>query len=178
MTGREIEAVARLLRVRNAVDRELAALIDRPATPEDLGEWIAATLFDIELHDPASGPGPDGVFAGGALAGRSVDIRWYMNRETTVDLAPADRPDFCLVMTGPLSESATAPGAVRPLCVDEVHLFDVAALVASLTERGAAVGPASEVRKQEWTAAQIYPAAAEHFPLSTEQLRALALLRA
>lgn len=41
---------ASLLRERNAIDAELARLIQRPMTSGHLGEWIAAQVFDIELE--------------------------------------------------------------------------------------------------------------------------------
>ncbi len=56
-----------LLRERNAIDAELARLIQRPMTSGHLGEWIAARVFDIELEDPAVAAGIDGRFRSGPL---------------------------------------------------------------------------------------------------------------
>jgi hypothetical protein len=56
---------AALLRERNAVDGELAQLIQRPMTSGHLGEWIAAQIFDIELEPSAVAAGIDGRFRSG-----------------------------------------------------------------------------------------------------------------
>lgn len=177
MTDHEYEAVARLLRVRNAIDHELAQLINRPVTTGHLGEWIAAKIFEIELHERASHKGSDGIFTTGRLAGRSVNVKWYTKRENSLDMSSSSRPDVYLVMTGPFSSLVTSRGSARPLCVDEVYLFDAEELARALVQRGAAVGYAASVRKQEWVEAQIYPATSALLPLSSDQRAALALLR-
>jgi hypothetical protein len=177
MDDQQYEAVARLLRVRNAIDLELAQLIERPVTTGHLGEWIAAKVFGIALHERASHKGSDGTFTTGPLAGRSVNIKWYTKRENSLDMSSSARPDYYLVMTGPFSNLATSRGSARPLCVEEVYLFDAEALVRALTERGASVGYASSVRVKEWSDAQVYPTSVDFFPLSDEQRAALSLLK-
>src|SRR4051794_10887323 len=42
--------LADLLREKNAIDREIAAVLGRPALQGHAGEYIAAAVFDIELH--------------------------------------------------------------------------------------------------------------------------------
>src|SRR5260370_21687909 len=63
-TLRAVEAdslarAAALLRERNAIDAELARLIQRPMTSGHLAEWIAAQVFDIELAASAVAAGLD-----------------------------------------------------------------------------------------------------------------------
>lgn len=176
MTDHEFEAVARLLRVRNAVDHELANLIDRPVTTGHLGEFIAAKIFGISLHERASHRGSDGVFGSGRLAGRSVNIKWYTKRENSLDMSSSSRPDFYLVMTGPYSALATSRGSQRPLCVHEVYLFEAEELAQAIEQRGTSVGVAAGVRQQEWADAQIYPKMSELLPLTDDQRSALELL--
>jgi hypothetical protein len=53
---------AALLRECNAIDAEMAQLIDRPMTSGHLGEWIAAHVFDIELEASAVAASIDGRF--------------------------------------------------------------------------------------------------------------------
>jgi hypothetical protein len=72
---------AALLRERNAIDAELAHLIQRPMTSGHLGEWIAAQVFDIELEASAFAEAIDGRFRSGTLRGRTVNIKWYLKRE-------------------------------------------------------------------------------------------------
>lgn len=54
--------IAHLLRERNAIDEEIAAVTHRPMTSGHLGEWIAAQIFDIQLERSAVAAGIDGTF--------------------------------------------------------------------------------------------------------------------
>lgn len=52
--------LAALIRKRNEIDLEMAGLLGRPATAGNLGEFIAAAIFDIELAPTGVNPGHDG----------------------------------------------------------------------------------------------------------------------
>jgi hypothetical protein len=54
--------VAALLRERNAIDVQLAQIMNRPMTSGHLGEWIATRVFDVELEASAVAAGIDGCF--------------------------------------------------------------------------------------------------------------------
>ncbi|MEV4662762.1 hypothetical protein AB0J85_12510 [Micromonospora echinofusca] len=58
-----LRQLAALLRTRDELDARIAALTGRSARPGDVGEFIAAQVFDIELADTAVQAGYDGVFA-------------------------------------------------------------------------------------------------------------------
>jgi hypothetical protein len=118
----EADSLARaaaLLRERNAIDAELARLIDRPMTSGHLGEWIAAHVFDIELEASAVAAGIDGRFRSGPLQGWTVNIKWYLKREGLLDTTESAALDYYLVLTGPpsaavSSRGTTGPGAWKP----------------------------------------------------------------
>ncbi|WFG42339.1 hypothetical protein [Pseudonocardia alni] len=173
----EYEGVARLIRVRNAVDRELAGMIERPMTTGHLGEWLASRIFGIDLHARASHAGSDGTFSTGPMTGKSVNIKWYLKREGSLDVSLTTPPDVYLVLTGPHSTATTSRGELRPLTIDNVYLFDHSDLVDALSERGAKIGIASSVVKSQWADAEVYPAESPLLPLSEEQRTALGLLR-
>ena len=63
--------VADLLRQRNSIDADLAAVISRPVTAGHLGEWIASRIFDIGLEESAAAQGLDGRFRSGPLFQRT-----------------------------------------------------------------------------------------------------------
>jgi hypothetical protein len=46
-----LERLAELLRERNRISTEIAALIGRLALNSHVGEYIASQVFDIELYD-------------------------------------------------------------------------------------------------------------------------------
>jgi hypothetical protein len=119
-----LERVAVLLRERNAIDAELAQLIQRPMTSGHLGEWIAAQVFDIELETSAAAASIDGRFRAGPLHDRTVNIKWYPKREGLLDTTAAAEPDYYLVLTGPPSAAASSRGTTRPWCIQAVFLFD------------------------------------------------------
>lgn len=107
--------LAALVRQRNAIDEEIAALIGRPALPGRIGELIAAEVFDIELERSAAAAGYDGVFRSGHLAGATVNVKFYPKREGLLDI-PEAVPDYFLVLTGPRSAAAASSvGTTRPL---------------------------------------------------------------
>jgi hypothetical protein len=169
-------ALASLLRRRNSVDAEIARLIGRPALQGHIGEFIAAEVFDIELHTSATNTGHDGVFRSGPLAGRTVDVKWYARREGILDL-PRHPADHLLVLTGAAGPAGSSAGTHRPLVVEEVFLFDVEALVARLRERGVAQGIATSVRLEEWERARVWPAPGSGAPLELDAAQRARLRR-
>lgn len=175
----KVRELAAMLRERNDIDARIAQLIGRPALVGHLGEWIASAVFDIELEKSASAKALDGRFRAGPLAGRTVNIKWYGKREGMLDTSDDEALDYYLVLTGPKAASMTSVGGVRPFAISNVYLFDARALRRDRHERGTASGTASSVRRQLWTAAEIYPACASDSPitLSAEQQSALEQFR-
>lgn len=148
---------AALLRERNAIDAEIAQLIQRPMTSGHLGEWIAAQVFDIELEASAVAAGIDGRFRSGPLRARTVNIKWYLKREGLLDTTDSSALDYYLVLTGPSSAAGSSRGTTRPWRIDAVFLFDARQLRSEQITQGVKRGTASSILKQQWTAAEIYP---------------------
>jgi hypothetical protein len=153
----QLAVLAELIRSKNAIDNQIAALVNRPALPGHVGEFIAARIFGIRLYSSATHAHSDGEFIDGALAGRTVNVKWYLKREGGVDLTPDCDCDFHLVMTGPQSWAIRTEGATRPWIITSVHLFDTQQLIADQRARGVQVGVASSAREAQWHAAEIYP---------------------
>jgi hypothetical protein len=148
----ETDSLARaaaLLRERNAIDAELAQLIQRPMTSGHLGEWIAAQVFDIELEASAVAAGIDGRFRSGPLQGRTVNVKWYLKREGLLDTTESVALDYYLVLTGPPSVAASSRGTTRPWCIEAVFLFDARQLRSEQITRGVKRGVASSVLRQQ-----------------------------
>jgi hypothetical protein len=160
---------AALLRERNAVDGELARLIQRPMTSGHLGEWIAAQIFDIKLEPSAAAAGIDGRFRSGALQGRTVNIKWYLKREGVLDTTESTALDYYLVLSGPPSAAVSSRGTTRPWCIEAVFLFEARQLRSEQIMRGVKRGVASSIIKQQWAAAEIYPSPANAQLIVTSQ---------
>ncbi|SOC49331.1 hypothetical protein SAMN05660748_2052 [Blastococcus aggregatus] len=176
MDHEALRRVADLLDERNRVDGEIAALIQRPMTSGHLGEWIAAEIFDIALEKSATSAALDGYFRSGPLQHRSVNVKWYLQREGIVDLTSPTVPDDYLVMTGPTSAATSSHGRKRPWRIDSVYLFDATQLRDDLVARGRKVGTASSVRAELWAQAEIYPEPANsRWVLTEDQVEALRL---
>jgi hypothetical protein len=169
----DLQRIAKLLRERNAIDDQIAEITKRPMVAGHLGEWIAAQVFDIELELSAVATAIDGRFRSGPLAGRTVNIKWYLKREGLLDMTMSDLLDEYLVMTGPVSAAMSSRGQTRPWRIDAVYLFDARALRADLLERGRRVGVASSVRAERWKEAEIYPQDNPRLPLSAPAREAL-----
>ncbi len=151
----DLERVAQLVHERNEIDRRIHAIVRRAVVHGHLGEYIAGGVFDLAINDNASTPGVDGVFMSGALAGATVNVKWYGRREGILDLSEVHTPQYYLVMTGPTGVGAR--GGLRPLVIDAVHLFNAKQLLDQQRSRGAKIGVASSVPKGLWDAAQVFP---------------------
>ena len=154
---RELIRLAELLRIKNEVESEIASIVGRPAIIGHVGEYIASRVFKVKLEQSASQKGIDGYFVDGALAGSSVNIKWYTKRNGLLDLNPNALADFYLVLTGPRSSASSSKGATLPWVIEEVFLFDSEQLIQNLKVRGVKVGVATSVVTDQWEAGQIYP---------------------
>ena len=96
-----MEHLASLIQQRNAVDKEIAAVIGRPALSGHFGEFIVTQVFDVELHDSAVQKGSDGRFTNASHEGKTVEIKYYPKLEGLLDMKTDSQPDFYLVLTGP-----------------------------------------------------------------------------
>jgi hypothetical protein len=154
--------LAELIKEKNVVDGKIASILGRPAQVGHAGEYIAAALLGIQLHQSASHASSDGRFLQGPLTGRSVDIKWYLKHEGTLDLNPTTPPDYYFVLVGPKSASASSRGAVRPWVIESVFLFDASQILAVLRPRGIKLGIATSVASELWIRAEIYPVQQNH----------------
>jgi hypothetical protein len=174
MSAESLGHLAKLLKARNTIDAEIAALIGRPPEKGHLGEYIAARVFRIQLMDSAAYKGIDGHFSEGALAGKSVNIKYYGKREGLLAMSAVGSPDYYLVLAGPKSSALSSKGLTRPFVITSVYLFAHEALVAAITAKLDPV--ATSVRAHLWQAAEVYPVASNaHLPLTDEQRDLLAL---
>ena len=153
----DLVRLAELIRARNAVARDIATLIGRPAQLGHIGEHIASRIFGIALEGSASRKSVDGRFADGPLVNRSVNVKWYAKQEGVLDLTPEALPDFYLVLAGPRSLAESSRGGVRPWIIESVHLFESKELMGVLRARGVKMGIATSVAQGLWEAAEVYP---------------------
>lgn len=147
----DLERLAELAWIKNNADAAIAELIGRPSAPGNIGEFVAAKIFAIQLMTSGSHPGHDGVFTAGALAGKTVNIKTYSRHESVLDISPHPC-DYYLVLTGPAGQAR-----LLPWVIDSVFLFERDELLATLTARGVKIGVATSVRKTDWESARIFP---------------------
>jgi hypothetical protein len=172
----DLDQLARLLRHRNTIDEEIAGIIGRPMTAGHLGEWIAARVFQVDLKRSAVAAAIDGRFMSGPLRGRTVNVKWYLKREGTLDVTESAALDYYLVFTGPASAASSSRGATRPWCIASVYLFDARRLLGELRARGVKTGVAASVRAAQWAEAEVFPRVnSELLPVGPEQARLLRL---
>ena len=154
--ARDLDQLARLIAARNDWERETSAIIGRPALIGNLGEYIAAQVFNIRLHKSGSHQASDGLFVDGPLAGQTVNVKWYARQEVSLDLAPGC-PDVDLVLAGPRATAALRGDPGRPWLFDSAHLFLAGRLIEQL--RDVKLGVATSIRRALWDAAELYPVA-------------------
>lgn len=166
----ELRRLANLIRKKNEVDGAIAQLIDRPALAGDIGEYVAARVFGIELEPPGSHATHDGVFRDPPLAGKTVNVKTYSRNEWILDFS-GHHCDYYLVMTGP-----SGPSRDRAWAIDTVYLFDTVELLMRLKSRRVKIGVATSVLLEDWEDARIFPArGGAPLHLSKAQVAALKL---
>lgn len=171
-----LEEVARLIRARNTIDAEVAAITGRPLVAGHLGEWIASEIFDIELEASAVAKAIDGRFRSGPLVGLTVNVKWYGKLEGILDMSEDPTLDVYLVMAGSRGKAGSSRGTTRPLSIESVHLFRADELLANARQRAVKIGVATSIRSETWRAAEIFPSAANPvYELSDQQRELLAL---
>lgn len=167
-----MQNLAELVKQKNRADGKIAEVIGRPALQGHFGEFMAAEILGIELHGSAVQKGSDGYFAGGPLAGGTVNIKYYPKNEGLLDMNVDGPPHFYLVLTGPRSAAVSSRGKVRPWVIEAVYLFEATSLEQRLTSK---IGIATSVRREFWDAAEVYPRNNPAFPLTESQCETLAL---
>lgn len=172
----DLALLSQLLKERNAADNRIAGLIHRPVQLGHVGEYLAQEIFGVQLHSSAVHRGSDGLFRDGALAGCSVDVKWYMKNEGLLDVNPNCECDYYLVLTGPRGPAQSSRNTVRPWVIEAVYLFNARELIAALSATGVKIGVATSVRRAAWDGAEIYPTPRNPaLVLSDDQRRMLAL---
>lgn len=170
--------LSELVKTKNAVDSEIASIIERPANIGHAGEFIAAEVFGIQLEESASHKGSDGYFKNGPLAGRSVNIKWFAKHTGLLDLNPDSLPDFYLVLTGPRTAAGSSRGTTLPWVIEKVFLFNSIGLKLELQGRGVKLGVATSVIARLWEDAEIYPELHnKQLVLTKDQCEELSLFR-
>ncbi|HEX2713341.1 MAG TPA: hypothetical protein VHM88_14170, partial [Candidatus Acidoferrales bacterium] len=89
--------------------------------------------------------------------GRSVNVKWYGKQEGVLDLHARRPPEYYLALTGPAGSATSSRGATRPWVIQSVYLFEAQPLLADLRARDVKIRTGSSVRRELWTAAEIYP---------------------
>jgi hypothetical protein len=122
----QITRLAELLKARNSIDAEIAAITGRPMTSGHLGEWIASRVFGIELEPSAAAAAIDGRFRSAPFAGMTVNVKWYLKREGLLDMSSSPALDSYLVLAGPASAAASSRGSTRqrPACEAQTLITD------------------------------------------------------
>jgi hypothetical protein len=147
-----LEHLAELIRAKNDADLAIARMLGRPALSGNIGEFVAARVFGIDLMAAGNHAGYDGMFRDPPLAGNTVNIKTYSRNEWILDIG-RHPCDYYLVLSGP-----TGQARVRPWVIDSVYLFDSEDLLPKLRARGIKISVATSVRKEFWEPARIFPA--------------------
>ncbi len=171
-----LEKLAELIKNKNLIEEQISSIIERPAFPGHIGEFIASHIFDIALHESAIKKGSDGKFNSGTLMGRSVNVKLYSKQSGILDLNLQFPSEYYLVLTGPKSFAVSSRGQYKPMIINSVFLFETTKLFDELKQRGVKIGIAASLTREQWNKAEIYPNQTNNILiLSNEQQNQLAL---
>ncbi len=152
-----LSTLAGLLRMRRSTDAEISKLIGRRADKGPIGEFIASEIFDIQLHSSATHRGSDGIFRGGSLAEKTVNVKMYTDDGNGLDINEKAILDYYLVLWGPAPSPFQAPRRSTVSIIESVYVFDSEKLLPRLRASGVKLGLNTSVRKEDWESAEIYP---------------------
>jgi len=152
-----LDTLSALVLEHNKIAEQITHVIGRPAQLGHVGEYLASSLFDVELAPAANNRLVDGHFRGGLLKGRSVDVKMYPVRENVLDMHETAIPDFFLVFAGPKGSAVSSKKKGRPWVIDGIYLFDAAAISAMLRAAGRRPGTGTSVAQSHWDVAEVYP---------------------
>ena len=110
----DLKQLAKLIDTRNQIEREITALVGRPAAIGHIGEYIASRVFNIALEESASHKSSDGYFREEPLKGHTVNIKWFAFQEGLLDITPESLPDYYLVLAGLKSGTMTPVSVFVP----------------------------------------------------------------
>lgn len=169
----DLPRLASLIKSHNTVDRNIATLIGRTAHVSNVGEYLASTIFHIELEDAGKHRGYDGRFTHGPLSGQSVDVQWHPKHDGQFAIKVDALPDYYLILTGP---EASSPATASPWLIEHIYLFHAATLLAALRERGVQIGSSTSVTGPLWERAEIYPVPRNQRLVLTAEERSMLVL--
>ncbi|GAA4974124.1 DUF6998 domain-containing protein [Actinoplanes utahensis] len=166
--------LATLLRERDGIEKRIADMTGRSARQGDVGEFIAAEVFGIELARNAVQAGHDGWFRSGPLRDRSVNVKAYTSLADGIDISPHPCDYYLVLDAGRRTGSGVRHHRWR---ITEVLLFDARRLLAEFAARGVKVGYATSLRVADRAAARLYPTSGPGalLDLTVEQRAALDL---
>lgn len=165
--------LASLIKSRNTIDGKIADLIGRSAQINHVGEYIAASIFNIAFEEEGKRRGYDGRFVRGQLAGSTVDVQWRLRHDGLLNIRLDAYPDYYLILTGPESPQSTL---ASPWSIAFAFLFNAQELLNALKERGVQIGSGTSVTGPLWERAEIYPVPRNsRFVLSDEERKLLFL---
>lgn len=149
--------LAEFIKIKNKIDAEISRLVGRPALVSHVGEYLAARIFGVQLVDSASNKAIDGYFCTGPLAGKSVNVKWYLKQDCLLAINPNSIPDYYLILSGPITPAGSSRGTTRPWVIDHVYLFNAIDLITRLRQRGTKFSEATSIIRSFWEEAEIYP---------------------
>lgn len=169
-----LDELADLIRRKNAIDADIAAIVGRPAQMGHVGEHVAAEIFwhcarafsinevhrRLLRHGSLGGPVSQHqvVRETGGVAGSCAQL--------PPGLLPSDDRT-----QGPAMSSR---GGVRPWLISHVFLFESTNLYDALDRTGSKIGVATSVRAHLWAEAELFPEQRNpSLPLTSDQRNAL-----
>jgi hypothetical protein len=165
--------LASLVKSRNTIDGKIADLIGRSAQINHVGEYIAASIFNIVFEEEGKLRGYDGRFVQGPLAGSTVDVQWRLRHDGLLNIRLDAYPDYYFILTGPENAQSTL---ASPWSIAFAFLFPAQELLNALKERGVQIGSGTSVTGPLWERAEIYPVPRNvRFVLSDEERKMLFL---
>lgn len=128
--------LSELLKAQNQIHYEISKIIKRPAQHGHIVEFIAASIFGIQLNQNAAQKGMDGIFTSGLLNGRSVDIKYHSKHEGLLNANVMALPEYFLILAGPKSPAVSSKNQHHPFTIQFVFLLNSTDIIEEATEVG------------------------------------------
>lgn len=172
--------LANLIEQRNTIEREISRIIGCPAHSGHIAEFIAASIFEIDLMPSANHKHYDGRFLPGSLENQTVNIKYRSLHMGALNMGTSgvvrNHPDWYLVLAGPTTKPGPSKHTTTPWTIAQAYLFNSQELLLRLGGKRTGIG--TGLPKHLWQAAMLYPEAkSPHLTLGTTQRSMLALFQ-
>ena len=108
----KLRRLARVIQERNAIDKEIASIINNEALNGNIAEYIVEQVFGVERPLKRNQKTSDGFIPEGLLKGKTVNTKYSGKSDRWLNIIEGDDLDYYIVIKG-LKSDQDAPFTIE-----------------------------------------------------------------